>query len=148
MEGTEQIPELRPSLKHPSLHRRILYALLGLFATVVALAGVWLPGLPTTPFVLVALWAFARSSDRLAAWFERIPVLRGAIEMAERYKEERTLPLWVKFVAPTFAWASTIFVYMTVGKLWLTLLVGSAALSSVIFVLITPTDRPRSELDS
>lgn len=142
MSATGQLAPGRESLKHDSLAWRILFAVLGLLATVIAIAGVWLPGLPTTPFVLLALWLFSRSSDRLHAWFHRIPVLRGAIEMAERYREERTLPLWVKFVAPSFAWGSTLFVYLTVGKLWLTLIVGAAATSSLIFVILTPTQRP------
>lgn len=144
MNQTDELPaatERAATAKHRSMTVRLLFALLGLLSTVVAVAGVWLPGLPTTPFVLVALWAFSRSSDRLAAWFQRIPVLRGAIEMAERFQRERTLPLWVRIVAPTVATASTVFVYLTVGSPWLTAIVGAAALSSFVFVLITPTDR-------
>lgn len=49
--------------------------LLGLTAVVLALAGVALPLLPTTPFVLVAAWAFARSSPRLDAWLRAHPRL-------------------------------------------------------------------------
>lgn len=119
--------------------RRALFALLGLLATAIALLGIWLPGLPTTPFVLVALWAFSQSSERLAAWFLSIPVLRGAIELAERFRHERTLPLWVRLVAPAVAWASAVMVFVTVGSLWVTLLVGAAATACLIFVIVTPT---------
>lgn len=49
-----------------------------------AFAGVWLPLLPTVPFLLVAAWAFAKSSPAARAWlFEhRVfgPLLRDWFE--------------------------------------------------------------------
>ena len=48
--------------------RRWLWLLLAYAALGLGIVGIFLPGLPTTPFVLLAAYAAARGSDRLHAW--------------------------------------------------------------------------------
>lgn len=54
--------------------RRILYVGLGLFFVGMAWLGIILPGLPATPFLLLASYFFVRSSPRLHRWLHRSPV--------------------------------------------------------------------------
>jgi uncharacterized membrane protein YbaN (DUF454 family) len=65
--------------------------------------GIFVPLLPTTPFLLLAAACFVRSSDRLHNWLlnHRIygPVIRG-------YREHKALPASSKVTILVFTWAA------------------------------------------
>lgn len=85
-----------------------LYILIGSIATALAIAGVLLPGLPATPFLLVSLWAYARSSPWLLDKLEAMPLLRHALVEAKRFEERRAIRRGVKLTAVTMAWGSVL----------------------------------------
>lgn len=64
---------------------RILWATLGLICVGLGLIGVFLPLLPTVPFMLLAAFFFARSSERLHSWLINHPTFGASIlEWQER----------------------------------------------------------------
>lgn len=65
--------------------------------------GIFVPLLPTTPFLLLAAACFVRSSDRLHHWLmnHRVygPVIRG-------YREHKALPASSKVTILVFTWTA------------------------------------------
>jgi uncharacterized membrane protein YbaN (DUF454 family) len=114
----------------------------GSVATLLAIAGVLLPGLPTTPFLLVALWAFARSSDRLYAKVMKLPVLREALVEARRFEERRAVRPGVKLTAVATAWGSVVLTFLAFGDTRPVLLavIAMAALAATAFMAWIPSD--------
>lgn len=50
--------------------RKILYIMIGCISLGLGIIGVTLPILPTVPFVLLAAFCFAKSSEKLDGWFK------------------------------------------------------------------------------
>lgn len=65
---------------------RTLWLLFGLASLALAFIGVVLPLLPTTPFLLLAAFAFARSSPRLETWLVEHPRFGAMIRNWQRDK--------------------------------------------------------------
>ena len=59
---------------------RFLWAFLGLLCLALATLGILLPLLPTVPFLLLAAFFFARSSERLHNWLLSHPQLGPPID--------------------------------------------------------------------
>lgn len=123
------------------LAARTLYVVIGLVSVGLAALGALLPGLPTTVFLLIALWAFSRSSARLHGWVRRMPLFREALVHVERYHEERTISRGVKLVAVSCAWASVALFFLSRGlePSLTALLLVLLAMACTIFMALTRT---------
>ena len=76
--------------------KRGIYLALGFFFVGLAGLGFILPVLPGTPFLLVAAWCFARSSERWHQWLLSSDLFGPVIR---NWEENRCISLRTKFVA-------------------------------------------------
>lgn len=110
---------------------RIAFALLAYTSLGVGMVGLVVPGLPTTEFVLLAAWAAAKSSPRLAAWLENHrlfgPILhnwRNGRAVARRAKIGASVAMLAALAImlvtlPHGLWLYAVILGMAIGNLWI-----------------------------
>ena len=79
------------------------YIAAGVVALLLGILGIFLPLLPTTPFLLLASWCFARGSTRLHGWLLSHRVFG---EYLRNFEAGRGIPLKAKIVATVMLWSS------------------------------------------
>ena len=104
----------------------------GSLCVALAVLGLFLPLLPTTPFLLLASACYLRSSERLHGWLMGNRVLGGYIR---NFRERRGIPLRAKFTTVALLWLPLLYSVYRLDLLWLEVLLVlmGAAWSVVIF---------------
>ncbi|WP_414044092.1 YbaN family protein [Macrococcus sp. EM39E] len=59
---------------------RFLIVTVGVISTILGFVGAFLPLLPTTPFLLLAVYCFARSSDRFHNWLVKTKIYQSYVQ--------------------------------------------------------------------
>lgn len=85
---------------------KILLAILGCIAFALGIVGIFLPLLPTTPFLLLAAALWVRSSPRLYAW---LLSHRYFGEYIRNFRENRAIPLRAKVFSIVLMWAAMLY---------------------------------------
>ncbi|MCX7653515.1 MAG: YbaN family protein [Fervidobacterium sp.] len=82
--------------------RKIALVSVGFLSLFLGIAGIFLPVLPTTPFLLVSAWAFLRTSQRLFHWLVNHKLLGRYIR---DYLIHKKLPVKTKLISIVTLWA-------------------------------------------
>src|SRR5262245_26680074 len=118
--------------------RRLLYLVAGLGCVGLAYLGAILPGLPTTPWVLLASYCFGQSSPRLQRWLKRSPFFGRLIHDWEKHQGVRRP---VKVLAVCLV-VTVVTLSITLGGLpvWVRVVIGCCAGIGVCAILfVVPT---------
>jgi hypothetical protein len=70
-------------------------ALLGLASMGVGIVGIWVPGLPTTVFLIVASWLFTRSCPELDRWMRSLRPVRPFVRFLDGAPIPRGALPWI-----------------------------------------------------
>ena len=97
---------------------RIILLALGWICVSLGFIGIFVPGLPTTIFLIIALWAFTKTSKKLRHWLlhhKRFgPILTN-------WQEHRVVPRRAKILMVAFMILSVILFHYSLQNLYLTI---------------------------
>jgi uncharacterized membrane protein YbaN (DUF454 family) len=116
---------------------KIIWNIAGSVAVVLAILGVFLPLLPTTPFLLLASACYLRGSKSMHRW-----LLNNALfgEYLRNVEEKRGIPVKAKAIALLLMWASLSWSIYLVRPMWAkaALVMTGAAVSIFLLRMNTP----------
>jgi uncharacterized membrane protein YbaN (DUF454 family) len=112
----------------------------GWFMVGLGMVGVVVPGLPTVPFLLVALWAFSKSSQRFHDWLythKRLgPPLRD-------WREHGVIPFKAKVLAIATMLVSLAWITFGIAENWVLPTVVAACLIPPALFIVTRPGKPK-----
>tara|TARA_B100000945_G_scaffold275410_1_gene239360 strand:+ start:169 stop:588 length:420 start_codon:yes stop_codon:yes gene_type:complete len=93
---------------------RLLFVFTGSIFVGLAVIGIFIPGLPTTPFLIVAAYFYIRSSEKLYNWLINNKILGIYIK---NYLAGNGMPLRAKIIALLLMWIfGSIAVFYAIPK--------------------------------
>lgn len=131
--------------------RRWLYALLGVLSVGLGFLGIFVPGLPTTIFLILASYFFTRSCPWLEDRLVRARIFRPYLRYVDG---ERAMPLRARVVTIAVMWTAvgvSFAILHARGALsvWLVTIVGAAAVAgSCVVAVAFSGDRGQEEAAS
>ena len=114
---------------------RAIWLVLGFVFTAIAFVGVVLPLLPTVPFLLLAAFCFARSSERFHGWLTNHPTLGPPIRDWRAHGAIRRRAKWLATVSVAAAFGISLALGL---KLWVLAVQAAALVGVMVFIWTRP----------
>lgn len=118
---------------------KYIFLLIGSLSLVLGVIGIFLPLLPTTPFLLLSAAMFFRSSPRAYRWLLGHRHLGPYIRS---FREERSIPLRAKIISLSLLWLTSLHcMVLMFGSWWLRAAMLAVAVGVSWYILSLKTRR-------
>ena len=138
MDDQQEPPrEISESELHPSLLVRVVLWTIGSIALLLGIIGIFLPGLPTTPFVLVAAACYARASE---TFYRRLIENPTVGPLIVEWRRHRSIPYRIKWVAITLmSLTICVSIWTLSAQPWLQVLLACIGIATAFWLWRIPS---------
>lgn len=114
-----------------------LFFVLGLICVGLGFIGAVIPGLPTTVFLIMAVWCFSRSSEKFKTWLMDHPRFGPALQA---WHATKSIPRTAKIAAVTSMLLSLSFTALVVAQTWvLPTVLASIMMPIAVWIVTRPS---------
>ena len=141
MTAPSKTPESPPLSTKTTIHNnpmmRWVFFIMGFLFVGLGILGAVIPGLPTTVFILLAGYCWAKSSLRFHTWLMRHKIFG---KMLTDWQERRAMPRFAKYMAWGMMCASSVFLFYKLpsDKLWVAIITSIICLITSIWMARLP----------
>ena len=122
--------------------KKIILITIGWLCVGLAFVGTFVPGIPTTIFLIIALWAFAQSSKKFHSWLlnhKRFgPILQN-------WESHRVVPRKAKTLMVILQFFAVIMFHFSIQNIYLTGILAITLIIVARWVLTFPSELPLDE---
>lgn len=116
--------------------KHYLLVTIGWLSVTLGVIGIFLPIVPTTPFILFAAWCFARSSERFHGW---IITNKHFGPIVTQWESGNGISRKIRLRALLMMWFSLCFSMLIIRQWWAVLLLCSIGVFATLFIFKQPT---------
>ena len=122
--------------------KKIILITIGWSCVGLAFIGTFVPGIPTTIFLIIALWAFAKSSKKFHSWLlnhKRFgPILQN-------WESHKVVPRKAKILMVIFQISAVLIFHYSLQNIYLTAILVITLVFVARYVLSLPSELPVNE---
>lgn len=118
---------------------RYILIVLGYLCVALGVLGIFLPLLPTTPFLLLASFLFFHSSFKARTWLLNHKYLGSYIK---DFQVHKSIPLRVKIISVSMLWITiSISAFFVIATFWIRILLFAIAIGVTFHILSFKTKK-------
>lgn len=119
-----------PKLNKPA------WNIFGSIFVAIGIIGIFIPLLPTTPFLLLAAYCFNRGSEKMRLWFNNNSLIKPYID---NYKKKQGIPLRAKMNSLVLLWITVGISIYFVSNIYLRIILVLVIIGVTIHLVRIPT---------
>lgn len=122
-----------------STFKKIFYNIIGMVCVVLGIIGRFVPGWPTTIFVIIASIMFSKVNPKMQAWLLKNRFLGPYLD---NYYNKRGIAMAYKIRTVWFMWSGMIFSMVMLGSLWVQVLLTFIGACVTLHIFVIKTRQP------